>query len=102
VQRGTHELARLLTDPDPSPDALLDLLLDRTLAADHQLPETGMDREGERTLSPAFILTPDYGTRASTALLVEHDGRLHFQERSFLPGTLRYEEERFDFSTAGS
>jgi hypothetical protein len=33
---------------------------------------------------------------------VEHDGRLHFQERSLLPGTLRYEEERFDFSTAGS
>jgi hypothetical protein len=33
---------------------------------------------------------------------VEYDGTVHFQERSFLPGTLRYREERFDFSTVGS
>jgi uncharacterized protein with NRDE domain len=102
VQRGTRELARLLADPDPAPDALLDLLLDRTLAADHQLPETGVDRERERALSPAFILTPDYGTRASTAILLERDGELRFQERSFLPGTFRFREARFRFSTAGA
>jgi uncharacterized protein with NRDE domain len=102
VERGTRELTRILAGPDPSPDTLLDLLLDRTLAADHQLPETGMDRDRERALSPAFILTPDYGTRASTALLLDRDGELRFQERSFLPGTLRYREEGFDFSTAGS
>lgn len=94
VQRGKRELARLLAGPaDPVP--LLDLLLDRTLAADHLLPDTGVGAERERALSAAFILTPGYGTRASTALLLRPDGGGLLVERTFRPGTLRYTESRF-------
>ena len=37
----------------------------------------------ERTLSPAFIATPSYGTRSSTVLLVNNHGQVVFVERSF-------------------
>lgn len=58
-------------------DALASLLLaglaDRSPAPDDQLPSTGVSREVERLLSPAFIRTPDgrYGTRCSTVIITE-------------------------------
>ena len=39
----------------------------------------------ERRLSAAFILGDDYGTRASTVVLVDDSG-LWFEERRFGPG----------------
>lgn len=51
--------------------------------ADQDLPDTGVGIEWERTLSPLFISSPNYGTRASTLLLVNKQGHVHFQERSF-------------------
>jgi uncharacterized protein with NRDE domain len=95
VVRGAAELRRALSAPDPDPRALLDLMLDRTLAADHDLPSTGVGRELERALSSRFILTPGYGTRSSTALLLDRGGTLRFVERSYAPGTLEYEEREF-------
>lgn len=95
VERGRRELERVLAAPEP--DALLDLLLDRTLAADHLLPETGVGRELERELSASFILTPDYGTRSSTALLLSRDGTALLRERTFRPATQDYRTESFEF-----
>ena len=37
----------------------------------------------ERALSPAFIVSPNYGTRSSTVLLVDNHGQVVFIERSF-------------------
>jgi uncharacterized protein with NRDE domain len=47
-------------------EALLALLSDPRPAEDQQLPATGVSLEWERALSPAFIQTASYGTRAST------------------------------------
>lgn len=69
-------------DGEPSPDALLPPLADRTRAADAQLPDTGVGLEAERLLSSPFIVSPSYGTRSSTAL-VETGRGLLFVERSF-------------------
>jgi len=64
---------------------LLALLADRATAPDGALPDTGLPPEWERALSAAFVALPDYGTRASTSLVVtEKDVR--FVERSFGPG----------------
>lgn len=102
VERGTRQLRAALAQPDPDTDAFLTLLLDRTLAADQELPDTGVGRELERALSAAFILTPDYGTRSSTALLMDIDGEVVLCERAFRPGTLDFTESRFRFTTRQS
>jgi uncharacterized protein with NRDE domain len=64
---------------------------DRTPAPEHDLPNTGIGRERELLLSPAFIRTPDgrYGTRCSTVIVTEKVKRqlvTHVFERSFTPG----------------
>jgi uncharacterized protein with NRDE domain len=63
-------------------------LADRTPADDAALPATGAAREFERTLSAAFVRTPDgrYGTRCTTLVVAERVGRTvitHVVERSF-------------------
>lgn len=64
---------------------LLSVLQDSTEASDPDLPETGISRDWERLLSPMFISAPGYGTRASTVLLIDRAGGLHFHERGFDP-----------------
>lgn len=58
-------------------------LADERPAADSELPDTGVGIELERRLSPAFIRGRDYGTRASTLILVGHDGQSRIHERRF-------------------
>jgi uncharacterized protein with NRDE domain len=90
VERGKDGLRRLLQSSGVLPPTeLLDLLLDRTRAADHELPDTGVGRDLERALSSPFIFTPEYGTRASSALLISASGEISVAERTFAPdGTL--------------
>ena len=38
--------------------------------------------ERERMLAPAFVSSPDYGTRASPVLLADRDGQVRFGERT--------------------
>ncbi len=68
---------------DPQP--LWNALADERVAADDALPDTGVGLELERRLSPAFIRQREYGTRASTLILVGHDGRTRIHERRFGP-----------------
>ena len=85
VERGKQRLQAALAG-EPSADALLDLLSDREPARESELPETGIGMELERVLSPALIVSPQYGTRASTAVLFGSDGSISFTERTILPG----------------
>ncbi len=64
---------------------LFALLHDTERAPDAMLPATGVTLERERMLSSPFIVSPDYGTRCSTIVTVEHDGAARFIERSFDP-----------------
>ncbi len=66
-------------------DRLFAALGDRTQAADQDLPDTGIDRERERALSPAFIVGDRYGTRCSTVIRI-HDAGARLTERSFDAG----------------
>jgi uncharacterized protein with NRDE domain len=67
--------------------SLFALLSDRAIAADADLPDTGIGLERERMLSPIFITTPEgrYGTRCSTIVLgerVQARWRLSVAERT--------------------
>jgi uncharacterized protein with NRDE domain len=70
---------------DPQPQALLALLGDAQTAPFTELPDTGVGLATETLLSSVFIASQSYGTRASTALIVQADGTRHMVERSFGP-----------------
>jgi uncharacterized protein with NRDE domain len=70
---------------DPQPQALLALLNDPQTAPFAELPDTGVGLATETLLSSVFIASQSYGTRASTALIVQADGTRHLVERSFGP-----------------
>jgi len=40
--------------------------------------------EMERVLAPAFVMSPEYGTRLTTVILIDRDNKIQFYERSFL------------------
>jgi uncharacterized protein with NRDE domain len=76
----------------PSLDLLIDTLRDPRIANDDLLPATGISIERERVLSAAFIESPDYGTRSTTALQVFEfdDGlKVEIKERSDDDGSHR-------------
>lgn len=98
VQRGKAGLARLLAEEEFSPEELFALLADQTHPPDELLPDTGVGLELERLLSPAFIKSERYGTRCSTLLLVDNDGRASFVERSFEGKTPKDAAVCFDWS----
>lgn len=81
VQRGKMLLTQAVTEPVKEQD-LLALLQDDLRPPDELLPKTGVSLEWERTLSPIFVTSPDYGTRAMTVVCVRRDGRISFTERS--------------------
>ena len=85
VERAKKAFAQAIKGNEPDPGELFHVLADRTLATDEELPDTGLDLERERALSPAFISTNGYGTRCSTVILFGIDGRVRFEERSWHP-----------------
>lgn len=80
-------------------DALIERLLavlgDRSIAADNELPDTGVGLDLERFLSPVFIASPVYGTCSSSVILFDRDGAVTFVEQSFLRGEKQGEPVRF-------
>ncbi|MCG5073726.1 NRDE family protein [Paraburkholderia tagetis] len=69
---GLAELAA--GGPDVPLEQLIELMRDPRVALDSELPATGIPLERERALSAAFIETPEYGTRGTTALRVRVNG----------------------------
>lgn len=66
-------------------EPLFAALADPRQAPDMALPSTGVPFDWERRLSAAFIVGEEYGTRASSLVLVGDDG-VWFEERRFGPG----------------
>jgi len=84
VRRGKTVFAALVADHLTKADNYFELLGDKTLAPDDELPETGIGYEREKLLSSIFIETPIYGTRSSTIVTTDRTGRLSLTERTFV------------------
>jgi uncharacterized protein with NRDE domain len=99
VKMGKEGLRQLLEKGlEVDPGLLFHVLKDRTVASDGQLPDTGYGIELERMLSSTFIVSPEYGTRSSTVMLVGNDGNVTFVERNFSGPDDPGEESRHTFS----
>jgi uncharacterized protein with NRDE domain len=79
-----------------APDLLISLLRDPALSPDHELPDTGIPLDLERSLSAIFIATPPYGTRASSVVHI-HRTHIDFTEQTYnysgLTGSSRHQFE---------
>lgn len=78
-------------------EALFALLTDRRVPPDDQLPETGVNLEWERMLSPIFIASPVYGTRSSSILLIGRNKRIKFMEKVYNGEKEPWVVSRFSF-----
>ena len=95
VTAGKARLRRLLEQDHIEAEALLGLLADRA-ATPGEMPLVPGDGGFRRHLMEhGFIVSPTYGTRSSTVLLVESTGRMEFVERRFAPDGTETGTSRF-------
>jgi uncharacterized protein with NRDE domain len=86
VHQGKERLSTLIGHDTELPlEGILDLLQTQKRPPDHQLPDTGVGIEWERTLSPMFITSPNYGTRCSTLLAVNRSDHVQMTEVTWRP-----------------
>jgi uncharacterized protein with NRDE domain len=84
-------------------DALFELMADREIVSDAELPSTGIPRDWERALSAMLIRANGYGTRATTVITVRRDGLVTFVERSYDPANPEaHFDRRFEFVIDGA
>jgi uncharacterized protein with NRDE domain len=102
VKKGKKRFIELLDNPhsDIPTEQLLSLLQNQDQPPDDQLPDTGVSKEWERTLSPIFITSPNYGTRSSTILAIDRSHQVRIIEytwRQSRPAPTLGEKNRFEF-----
>jgi uncharacterized protein with NRDE domain len=85
LQRVRAGFEAWLRGPQPaSADKLFALLADRTPAEEPAVAHAGgLPADWARALSAPFVLHPEYGTRCSTVVMLEPDGRLLLAEHRF-------------------
>lgn len=96
VTRGKQHLRSLLSLPFHV-DNWLELLANRQIAGDSELPDTGIGQEKEQLLSPIFISSANYGTRCSTVIAIDDNNIVSFTERTFKPGGTVAGQYHFNF-----
>jgi len=101
VTRGLEGFKSLLKQSRPDPAHFFELLKDRTIAPDEDLPDTGVGMEWERILSPIFITSPVYGTRSSTLLFIDRTDRVTFLEKVHDAPSSGPDIRRYEFSIKG-
>jgi uncharacterized protein with NRDE domain len=97
LTRTRARFERIVSHAEPTLAELEEMLADREPTADSQLPQTGLPPERERLLSAPFIVDPQYGTRCTTVVLVEHRGHVQVRERRFDPAGRMTGMEDFAF-----
>ena len=100
VEKGKQAIQMLLKWPVVKHEDLFNVLSDQTISSDEHLPDTGVGLDRERSLSPAFIKSPGYGTRCSTVILVDYNNHVSFHERVFNPDTSAFSMQSFTYTIA--
>jgi len=99
VVRGKEKFKPVLSRNIIDPEEIFTLLYDDSIAADNQLPNTGLTLERERALSSMFIKTDNYGSRCSTVVLVDYNNHVSFSERVYDLKTFQFTTQTFQFTT---
>jgi uncharacterized protein with NRDE domain len=99
LTRTRDRFGALLGEADISLDQLFAILADREQAPADHLPSTGLPSDWERVVSAPFIVNERYGTRCSSVLLVERNGRTILHERRFDSNAVQSGTSRFEFTS---
>jgi uncharacterized protein with NRDE domain len=95
VKAGRARLARLLGGDRVDPEALLEVLTDRGPVPGDMPAGTEDDEIRRHLMNHYFIVSPEYGTRSSTVVLIARDGSATFVERRFAPDGSEMGTSRF-------
>lgn len=83
VETSKAKLAKLIKQGDIKSEHLIDCLQDRKTPPKHQQPNTGVSPTWEHLLSSPFIVSDNYGTRCTTAVMFHRSGSISFTEQSY-------------------
>lgn len=97
LESGRQQLAQCLAQTDIAEEDLWSILASRQQPPDDELPATGVGLEWERRLAPAFIISPEYGTRSSTILLIDNNDQVKLIERTYHPTHSSWQEVSYKF-----
>ncbi len=102
VEKAKERLKVLLEEKwaceDALEEALFEILEDREIVPDEQLPDTGIELELERNLSSIFIDLDTHGTVYQTVILIDKTGHVHYSERYLDGPSGMWKSHKFDFS----
>ena len=98
VKKSKDVLSILLKNDEVHPWELLSILNDTRKAKEEDLPDTGVGMEWEKILSPIFIQSPKYGTRCSTAVVVDIENNFRFAEKTFFGSQGAFSNKDYRFT----
>lgn len=99
VVRSRDALRSLAASDAINESALFRIMADRTLAPPADIEAGHLPFELARALTAAFIVSPEYGTRCSTALLWSNAGKIMLSERRFDASGQSSGQSQFSFDT---
>ena len=97
VIKSKKIFSEILKEANPSRNKLFDLLKDDEIYPDETLPETGLEKELERLVSPIFTVTEKYGTRSSSVIFIDFDNNVEFTEKSYNHTDKKWTTTAFSF-----
>lgn len=100
VVRSREAMQTLIDSGNVNRTSLLRLLADRTAASIADVETGEMPFELARALTAPFIVSPDYGTRCTTAVTWSYSGEISLSEQRFDPAGKRSGESQFLFRPA--
>lgn len=102
IERSKAALSKLLDGGPVNETSLMRILADRTPAPVAEVHDDGLPFDLARVFTAPFIVSPDYGTRCSTIVLVRHDGETSFVEHRFDSDGQETGTSRFSFIAAST
>ena len=102
VEKSKNQLSNLMEHQKLHSWELLNLLNDTRQAKEKDLPDTGVGLEWEKVLSSVFIQSSNYGTRCSTAILVDNNNNVQFAEKTFFDNQGDFSNKDYNFKIEGN
>jgi uncharacterized protein with NRDE domain len=97
VTRSRSRLEALIADDAVDESSLLHLLDDREKASAEEVETDDLAFSTAHALTAPFVVLPEYGTRSSTVLTLDIEGKVRFVERRFDERGRIKGESGFDF-----